>query len=38
MLTCVERRYGATTRCIPTMNSDPPDGIDNDCDGYIDNP
>ena len=29
---------GACTRCIPTRADDPVDGIDNNCDGLVDNP
>ena len=29
---------GACARCIPTSTSDPVDGVDNNCDGLIDNP
>lgn len=29
---------GACARCIPTKPDDPPNGIDDDCDGYVDNP
>lgn len=29
---------GACARCIPTRKDDPVDGVDNNCDGFIDNP